>query len=416
MRTHRTIKTALLLTLCILLAGGLAQAQGPDDPDALQVEVALSPDMLEIPTEQADPDAAQLDEVDESALSAAPGSAMGTSLPFQGRLTNASGSPLNGTYSVRLALYDVSTGGTALCTDTDNTTVTNGLFVFMMEYCEAGDLDGRQLYLGVKVGDDAEMTPRQAIHAVPFARGLQPGAIINQTLNTDRGLTVRSNGGGSTGTTLWAENSNTTSGVAVWANSAGADAAIVAKNTGTGALFKGFGADGGEDEIRINNNGGIETKADSYIWIPGSALITNQDSDTTRWDVTVSGGVDIWRGAAAGSKTVHFPVTLPSVLYGKTVTIEEMTVWYRTSNASNAFITGTAMYKLTGASATVMMVNNATDRTSTTDATYTLPVANNELSTGQPGVGIYLSLAFANDTDHVTIGGIQLRLGHHSLY
>jgi len=166
-----------------------------------------------------------LDLEDESVLSVEPGAAMGSTMAFQGRLTNAAGAPLNGSYSIRLALYDVATGGTPLCQDTDTTTVTNGLFTFQMEYCTSAMLDGTLLYLGVKVGADAEMTPRQAIRPVPYARGLQPGAVINQISTTSRALTVQSAGPGSSGTALRVENTNATGGIGVWSTVAGNDAA-----------------------------------------------------------------------------------------------------------------------------------------------------------------------------------------------
>ncbi len=50
-------------------------------------------------------------------------------LPVQGRLTDASGNPLNGTYTMTFRLYAASAGGAALCTDTNsNVPVNNGLF------------------------------------------------------------------------------------------------------------------------------------------------------------------------------------------------------------------------------------------------------------------------------------------------
>ncbi|RLC57740.1 MAG: hypothetical protein DRI80_14635, partial [Chloroflexota bacterium] len=41
-------------------------------------------------------------------------------IPVQGRLTDAGGNPLDGTYSLTFRLYDVSTGGTPLCSDTNS--------------------------------------------------------------------------------------------------------------------------------------------------------------------------------------------------------------------------------------------------------------------------------------------------------
>jgi hypothetical protein len=72
----------------------------------------------------------------------------------------------------------VTTGGTARCSDEDPVTVTNGLFEMEMASCTSDDIDGDQLYLGIKVNADAEMTPRQKIRAVPYAFTVKPGAII----------------------------------------------------------------------------------------------------------------------------------------------------------------------------------------------------------------------------------------------
>ncbi len=107
-----------------------------------------------------------------------PAAAMNDVIPIQGRLTDASGIPLNGSYSITANIYDVSAGGVARCTDTDTVTVTNGLFNMEIDFCTPSDINGDQLYLGIKVESDAEMTPRQGIYAVPYAWNVRPGAII----------------------------------------------------------------------------------------------------------------------------------------------------------------------------------------------------------------------------------------------
>jgi hypothetical protein len=100
-------------------------------------------------------------------------------VPIQGRLTDASGNPVpDGNYSITASLYDVATLGVARCFDLDSVTVTNGLFNMNMDNCTASDINGDALYLGIKVGADPEMTPRQSINAVPYAWNVRPGAII----------------------------------------------------------------------------------------------------------------------------------------------------------------------------------------------------------------------------------------------
>ena len=99
-------------------------------------------------------------------------------IQIQGRLTDAGGIPINGNVTVVASIYDVASGGTARCTDTDTVTAVNGLFTLAMDFCTAADFNGDQLFIGLKVGSDPEMTPRQEIFAVPYAWGLRPGAIV----------------------------------------------------------------------------------------------------------------------------------------------------------------------------------------------------------------------------------------------
>lgn len=91
---------------------------------------------------------------------------------YQGRLTDASGNPLNGTYSITFKLYSVGTGGSAIWTEThSNVNVSNGLFNVLLGSTtplDASKFTGTT-YLGVTVGSDPEMTPRQRLVSVPYA-------------------------------------------------------------------------------------------------------------------------------------------------------------------------------------------------------------------------------------------------------
>jgi len=104
---------------------------------------------------------------------------VGAAIPIQGRLTDASGNPVpDGRYSITASIYNVSSGGTALCSKTQSVHVSNGLFNMTIDNCTSEDINGQQLYLGIKVGTDDEMTPRQPIYPVPYAWSLRPGARI----------------------------------------------------------------------------------------------------------------------------------------------------------------------------------------------------------------------------------------------
>jgi hypothetical protein len=98
-------------------------------------------------------------------------------IAYQGRLADANGSPLTGTYNMIFRLYDAATGGTPLWTEqwtgSNGVKVSDGLFNVML-----GSLtpiptslvtDHASLFLGITVGTDDEMTPRVQLGSVPFA-------------------------------------------------------------------------------------------------------------------------------------------------------------------------------------------------------------------------------------------------------
>jgi hypothetical protein len=103
----------------------------------------------------------------------------GGGISIQGRLTDANGNPLNGSVSLTAGIYDVPSGGVARCSDTQSVAVTGGLFLMSINTCTSANINGDPLWLGLKVGADPEMTPRQAIGPIAYAMSLRPGAIVN---------------------------------------------------------------------------------------------------------------------------------------------------------------------------------------------------------------------------------------------
>ena len=93
---------------------------------------------------------------------------------FQGELSDPSGVPVDDdTYDITFTIYDA--GSTPLWSETNvPVTVVNGIFNVRLPhdpgaYPFPADLFDNEVVLGVKVGTDAEMTPRQLLTAVPFA-------------------------------------------------------------------------------------------------------------------------------------------------------------------------------------------------------------------------------------------------------
>lgn len=93
-------------------------------------------------------------------------------LTEQGRLLDNNGAPLAGTVAITFTVYDAATGGTALWTETQSVTLDGGYFSARLGETvapPASAFSGAERYLGVTVGNDAEMTPRQTLDSVPYA-------------------------------------------------------------------------------------------------------------------------------------------------------------------------------------------------------------------------------------------------------
>ncbi|NUQ77012.1 MAG: collagen-like protein, partial [Polyangiaceae bacterium] len=94
-------------------------------------------------------------------------------ITHQGRLFDSKDEPVNGTIDVTFTIYDgPDINAKALWTETHSVTFENGYFsVALGEITPFGDtvFDGSVRYLGIKVSDDPEMTPRAATRSVPYA-------------------------------------------------------------------------------------------------------------------------------------------------------------------------------------------------------------------------------------------------------
>ncbi len=103
----------------------------------------------------------------------APQGTVGTAFTYQGYLTEA-GSPANGTYDLRFALYDAASGGTqvgSLLSET-GVSVRDGRFTVQLDFGNV--FDGTALWLEVAVrpsgsGSYTVLAPRQALAPAPYA-------------------------------------------------------------------------------------------------------------------------------------------------------------------------------------------------------------------------------------------------------
>jgi len=117
-------------------------------------------------------------------------------MPYQGRLTDAAGNPINGSQTIEFSIYDAAEAGSLLHTQTEDVTVQNGLFNVNLGPLPGSLFTGQNLYLGIRVGGDAEMTPRQLLGSVPYAFrvGISPITITELTYRGADSAPVNSGG------------------------------------------------------------------------------------------------------------------------------------------------------------------------------------------------------------------------------
>jgi hypothetical protein len=255
----------IILGLLLALSAGLAQAQGPG-------------------TEEGQPQ-------DGNAVTAI----LEDAIPIQGQLTDASGVPLTGDHSVTFSIYDDPAAGVLICSTNYNPLpMTNGLFSVTVTGCTNSGIDGDQLYLGVQVDTDAEMTPRQPIYAVPYARSLRPGADISgavdaasvlalynsSTSDYSKGLYVDALG--TSGVTYGIYGlSNSPDGFAgFFINTAVNGVGLYARGGGSIAadlVLGGTASGGNDDDGRILSDPAF-TSSDIYV-ISNDAIVLDLDSD-----------------------------------------------------------------------------------------------------------------------------------------
>lgn len=105
---------------------------------------------------------------------AGPLSAAGpNTMTYQGRLTNSAGAPLNGDFQVTFSIYGDSTGGFAYWSESQQIACVDGLFTVNLGSVTpipGNAFGGSAAYLGISIEGDPEMSPRQRLQSVPYAR------------------------------------------------------------------------------------------------------------------------------------------------------------------------------------------------------------------------------------------------------
>ena len=91
---------------------------------------------------------------------------------FQGLLKDSQGNAISSSVQVAFLLYVSPTGGAPLWQESQNVTAQDGLFNTLLGSVTPltpATFQGGERWLGIKVGSDAEMTPRLLISSVPYS-------------------------------------------------------------------------------------------------------------------------------------------------------------------------------------------------------------------------------------------------------
>jgi hypothetical protein len=135
---------------------------------------------------------------------------------FQGRLATPSGNPVpDGTYSIRFSLWNVASGGTAATNEKWNQTVSNvqvknGTFAVSLNVSGgAADKFNGNLWLEIKIGSNAPLTPRTPLASMPYA-------FRADTLTLPFAAT-----GAASGSNALVRINNTGNGISIWGDATG---------------------------------------------------------------------------------------------------------------------------------------------------------------------------------------------------
>jgi|GEM_PF-2121965 len=118
---------------------------------------------------------------------------------FQGILKDGSGNPVgDGSYSVIFTIYDDPAAGATLWAETTSVSTSDGLFTVLLgadNPVPDSAFNDSSRYLGIKVGADPEMTPRQKMASVGYSFRTEQWTSAAQNL-------LRMNGNVGIGTTI----------------------------------------------------------------------------------------------------------------------------------------------------------------------------------------------------------------------
>jgi len=294
----------------------------------------------------------------------------------QGKLTDAVGDPVaDGSYSVVFSIYDVSTGGSVLWQETQSVDITDGLFsveLGSVTTLSPSLFDDTALWLGIKVGADPEMTPRQRLTTAPYAfrtsgtgvntGWVDDGTVVRLEANTDsvgigtaspssrlhvldsNGTAVRaiSQSGVGAAAGLYAESEtwhavlgiNDNPNAAVMGRNDGTGPGVKGQNQSSGPAITGYASTGNLLELyttpgpnlklTVNNDGDlqasgtIESTSGGFKFPDGTVQTTAAGSSPIAFAVIDSSGniLSSWpSGLTCTWNAIRYEITIPGETY-----------------------------------------------------------------------------------------------------
>lgn len=306
--------------------------------------------------------------------------AINPQINFQGKLTNTDGTNVtNGTYSIVFSIYSVASGGSAIWTETQGSvTVTDGIFQVALGSITSlpgsVDFNSASLYLGIKVGADAEMTPRVQFTATPYAFNsdrlggvtaagfvqLSPGSPQTGFINISGNATV---GGTYNGNTF---NSSTLTFSAASAAALQSAASQALNITGNAAST--FSTSAGTLTIQ-SGSGTVSLGSSTVLSSTGTLAINSGAATALTLDSGTTGAINL--GTSANAKTI----TVGNITGATTIT--------------NNVGAGTAVFNIQGPGSDVYLrLDSTNDRlyvgNPTADGTAFLLILDSKNTTGDP--------------------------------
>ncbi|MEA3396964.1 MAG: hypothetical protein U9R05_05830, partial [Chloroflexota bacterium] len=255
------------------------------------------------------------------------GTSLGAAFTYQGRLMDASGDPLTGSYDFQFELYDAESGvsqvgSTVTVGDVD---VSDGLFTVQLDFGSSAFIgDARWLEIGVRAGSSTgaytTLSPRQPLTATPYALSLRPGAqVIGDAVYALTAKSTHIIGGYG----LYATMDGDTSGAGVFGRATSSSGEVHGvwgesdSANGCGGYFKNTG--GGAD-IMAAGSGIIKSNADSVLYLSPHDMVVRGSSGVTLAFLD-DGSVDI-HSTTAGAKYLSIPVSTFGTLFGSPVYVK----------------------------------------------------------------------------------------------